>query len=158
MQRTSLPGLVYTVHLTLPVLTHVYNLFLGGTCIEDFGHLQHSEPIRRLLGTQQIPSLTMVGDFLRRFEVSDIDGLDRVGDAIWQDVWKHSYGRKRQAEFLIDRDSHVHHVYGHQMEGCDPPGVDHRIPLRIRRACTMSLAAASTGPVPMGSPWASHSA
>ncbi len=92
MQRTSLSGLVYTVHLTLPVLTHVYNLFLGGTCIEDIGHLQYSEPIRRLLGTQQIPGLTTAGDFLRRFEVSHIDRLDRVGDAIWQDVWKHSYG------------------------------------------------------------------
>ena len=32
------------------VLTHVYNLFVGGTCIEDIGHLQASEPVRRMLG------------------------------------------------------------------------------------------------------------
>lgn len=101
------------------VLTHVYNLFSGGTCIEDIGHLQHSEPIRRLLGTEHIPDPTTAGDFLRRFDASDIDRLDRVGDEIQQDVWKHSYGRKRQAEVLVDVDSHVHHVYGNQMEGCD---------------------------------------
>lgn len=101
------------------VLTHACNLFAGGTCLEDIGHLQHSEPIRRLLGTEHIPDPTTAGDFLRRFDASDVDRLDRVIDEVQQDVWKLSHGRKKQAEVLIDVDSHVHHVYGHQMEGCD---------------------------------------
>jgi hypothetical protein len=43
------------------VLTHVYNLFVGGTCIEDIGHLQASEPVRRMLGAARIPDPTPAG-------------------------------------------------------------------------------------------------
>jgi len=101
------------------VLTHVYNLFAGATCIEDIAHLQHSEPVRRILGTEHIPDPTTAGDFLRRFDAADIARLDRVGDEIHRDVWKTHYGRKKQDQVLIDLDSHVHHVYGHQKEGTD---------------------------------------
>ena len=101
------------------VLTHVYSLFTGATCIEDIAHLQHSEPVRRLLGTQHIPDPTTAGDFLRRFDAADIALLDRVGDSIHRDVWKHHYGRTKPEQALVDLDSHVHHVYGHQKEGTD---------------------------------------
>ncbi len=33
------------------LLTHVYNLFVGGGCIEDIANLQHSESIKHLLGS-----------------------------------------------------------------------------------------------------------
>ena len=101
------------------VLTHAYNLFTGGTCIEDISHLQHSEPVRRLLGTERIPDPTTAGDFLRRFEAIDIATLDRVLDDAQEDVWKQAHGRRKQPEALIDVDSHVHDVYGHQKEGTD---------------------------------------
>lgn len=101
------------------VLTHVYNLFTGGTCIEDIAHLQHSEPVRRLLGAEQIPDPTTAGDFLRRFTAGDIARLDRALDDIQQDVWKRVHGRKRSSQVLVDVDSHVHNVFGHQKEGTD---------------------------------------
>lgn len=101
------------------VLTHVYSLFAGGTCIEDIAYLQQSEPVRRLLGTEQIPDPTTAGDFLRRFDAEDIARLDRVGDQVHRDVWKKHYARGKQAQVLVDLDSHVHHVYGHQKEGTD---------------------------------------
>ena len=101
------------------ILTHAYNLFTGGGCIEDIAHLQHSEPVRRLLGTKYIPDPTTAGDFLRRFESEDIETFDRALDAVQHDVWKRVFGRKRSGEVLIDVDSHLHDVYGHQKEGTD---------------------------------------
>jgi hypothetical protein len=101
------------------ILTHAYNLFTGGSCIEDVAHLQHSEPVRTLLGTERIPDPTTVGDFLRRFGAGDIDKLDHVLDAVQHDVWKTVHGRKKSSQVLVDADSHVHDVYGHQKEGTD---------------------------------------
>jgi hypothetical protein len=62
------------------VLTHVYNLYAGGTCIEDIADLQTSEPVRRMLGTDRIPDPTTAGDFLRRFDADGLGSLDLVID------------------------------------------------------------------------------
>ncbi len=101
------------------VLTHVYNLFVGGSAIEDIADLQHSEPVRRMLGTDRIPDPSTAGDFLRRFGEEDIESLDGVIDQVHQNAWKQRWGRRKQKLGIIDVDSHVHHVYGHQKEGAD---------------------------------------
>ena len=101
------------------VLTHTYNLFVGGSAIEDIADLQHSEPVRRILGTDRIPDPSTAGDFLRRFSEEDIGSLDRVIDVVHQRAWKQHWGRKKQKLGIIDVDSHVHHVYGNQKEGAD---------------------------------------
>jgi hypothetical protein len=101
------------------VLTHVYNLFLGGTCIEDIGHLQGSEPVRRMLGAVRIPDPTTAGDFLRRFDAGALGALDRAIDRGQAAVWKRRYGRKKVDRAIVDLDSHVHPVYGDQKEGAD---------------------------------------
>lgn len=101
------------------VLTHVYSLFVGGTCIEDVADLQHSEAARRILGAARLPDPTTAGDFLRRFEEGDIDALDRICDDLHRAGWRKRYGRRKQALALVDLDSHVHHVYGDQKEGAD---------------------------------------
>jgi len=101
------------------VLTHAYNLFAGGTAIEDIADLQHSEPIRRILGAERIPDPTTSGDFLRRFDREAIGGLDRAIDEGHKRAWAKSKGRKKQAVGVVDLDSHVHHVYGNQKEGAD---------------------------------------
>ena len=62
------------------VLTHVYNLFVGGTCIEDIGQLQGSEPVRRMLGAVRLPDPTTAGDFLRRFDAGAMEALDGAID------------------------------------------------------------------------------
>ncbi|MBI3447309.1 MAG: hypothetical protein HY049_00095 [Acidobacteria bacterium] len=49
------------------VLTHVYNMFVGGECIEDIASLQNSEAFRTLVGACRVPDPTTAGDFLRRF-------------------------------------------------------------------------------------------
>lgn len=101
------------------VLTHVYNLFIGGSNVEDIADLQNSEPVRRMLGAQRIPDPTTAGDFLRRFKQEDIESLDSAVDEAQCAVWQERYGRKKQDLATVDMDSHIHHVYGDQKEGAD---------------------------------------
>lgn len=101
------------------VLTHVYNLFVGGDCIEDIAELQNSDAVCRVLGAGRLPDPTTAGDFLRRFAQQDVDALDRVTDQMHLETWKRRYGRKKQPLAIVDIDSHVHHVYGNQKEGAD---------------------------------------
>jgi hypothetical protein len=101
------------------VLTHVYNLFVGGTAIEDIADLQHSESVRRMLGASRIPDPSTAGDFLRRFDEGAIAAFDRAIDEIQQRAWRRHYGVKKCALGVVDLDSHLHHVYGNQKEGAD---------------------------------------
>jgi len=101
------------------VLTHVYNLFAGGTCIEDIADLQTSEPVRRMLGTNRIPDPTTAGDFLRRFDAEALKTLDQVIDRAQEKVWKRRYGKRRAERAIVDLDSCVRPVYGDQKEGTD---------------------------------------
>ena len=101
------------------VLTHVYNLYAGGTCIEDIADLQTSEPVRRILGTDRIPDPTTAGDFLRRFDADALRTLDQVIDQAQEKVWKRRYGKKKAARAIVDLDSCVRPVYGDQKEGTD---------------------------------------
>lgn len=101
------------------VLTHAYNLFAGGSAIEDIADLQQSEPVRRILGAPRIPDPTTAGDFLRRFEEDQIRALDHALDKAHARAWSRWKQRGRRALGIVDLDSHVHHVYGNQKEGAD---------------------------------------
>ena len=68
------------------VLAHVYNLFVGGTCLEDLANLQGSEAVLRMLGAARLPDPTTAGDFLRRFDeeslvVHTVEALDQFLDS-----------------------------------------------------------------------------
>ena len=101
------------------VLTHVYNLYAGGTCIEDIADLQTSEPARRMLGAERIPDPTTAGDFLRRFDADALKTLDLVIDRAQEKVWKRRYGKRKAERAIVDLDSCVRPVYGDQKEGTD---------------------------------------
>jgi hypothetical protein len=101
------------------VLTHVYNLYAGGTCIEDIADLQTSEPVRRILGAERIPDPTTAGDFLRRFDADALRTLDQVIDRAQEKVWKRRYGKRKAERAIVDLDSCVRPVYGDQKEGTD---------------------------------------
>jgi hypothetical protein len=101
------------------VLTHVYNLYAGGTCIEDIADLQTSEPVRRMLGAERIPDPTTAGDFLRRFDADALKTLDQVIDRAQEKVWKRRYGKRKAERAIVDLDSCVRPVYGDQKEGTD---------------------------------------
>ena len=100
------------------LLTHVYNLYVGGRCIEDIGHLQHSEAIKRLLGACRIPDPTTAGDCLRRFGIAGLDAFQDVIDQAREKVWRRlPPDRKRVA--TIDIDSTVKPVYGECKQGAE---------------------------------------
>jgi hypothetical protein len=101
------------------VLAHVYNLFVGGSCIEDMASLQQSEAVLRMLGACRLPDPTTGGDFLRRFEAEDLRALDEAIDVAQARVWQKRYGRKKQPLAMVDVDSHVRKVYGEQKQGAD---------------------------------------
>lgn len=100
------------------VLTHAYNLFVGGQCIEDIQNLQHSEAVKNLLGAVRLPDPTTAGDFLRRFDHSALDCLQGAIDAARVKVWKRMPRRLRRTA-TIDIDSHIKEVYGDCKEGAD---------------------------------------
>lgn len=101
------------------VLAHVYNLFVGGTCIEDLANLQQSEAVVRMLGACRLPDPTTAGDFLRRFGAADLEALDEAIDEAQDRVWRKVHGRGKQPLGIIDIDSHVKQVYGLQKQGAD---------------------------------------
>lgn len=110
------------------VLTQCLNLYVGGTCLEDQAHLQHSEPVLKLLGAVRLPDPTTAGDFLRRFDETEnpgsLAGLRRAGDEVQRAVWERLAQVKKKAgkkELLavVDIDSHSKKLYGAQKEGAD---------------------------------------
>lgn len=101
------------------LMTHVINLYTGGTAIEDIADLQGDQAVRRVLGTPRVPDPTTCGDFLRRFKQRDINALDGAIDEAQRRAWKAIHGRKKQKLALVDFDSHVKHIYGQKKRGAD---------------------------------------
>jgi Transposase DDE domain group 1 len=70
------------------VLSLVYNILAGGTCLQDLELLRNDEHYLDALGAQRIPDPTTAGDFLRRFQPEDINTLMGVANEkrllIWQ--------------------------------------------------------------------------
>lgn len=93
------------------ILTHAYNVFVGGDCIEDIASLQNSEAFRTLVGACRVPDPTTAGDFLRRFTTHDLAVVDGVLDEVRSRVWgRLAKGQRRLA--TVDLDSTIKPVYG----------------------------------------------
>jgi hypothetical protein len=100
------------------LLTHVYNQYVGGTCIEDIAHLQHSDAIKHLTGACRIPDPSTAGDFLRRFNRANLRAFQQVIDRAREKVWRQMpNSRKRVA--TVDMDSTIKPVYGQCKQGAD---------------------------------------
>ena len=100
------------------VLTHVYNLYVGGQCIEDIANLQHSRAIKHLLGACRIPDPTTAGDFLRRFHAPHLAAFQAVIDRAREKVWR-KLPRRRKQVATVDMDSTIKEVYGDCKQGAD---------------------------------------
>jgi len=100
------------------VVTHAYNLFVGGSCLEDIRNLRRSDAVRRLLGADRIPAPSTAGDFLRRFGKWDLHALRAGIDAARRKVWKRM-PRRFRLRATVDIDSHIKEVYGDYKEGAD---------------------------------------
>lgn len=100
------------------VLTHVYNQYVGGRCIEDIANLQHSDALKHLLGACRIPDPSTAGDFLRRFDEYHLRELQAVIDRAREKVWR-EIPRSRRKVGTIDLDSSIKAVYGQCKQGAD---------------------------------------
>ena len=98
------------------VLAQVYNLYVGGTCLEDLANLQGSEAVRRMLGACRLPDPTTAGDFLRRFGKEQIEALFEANLEIGKKAWKWQRGKGRAT---IDVDGTISEVSGDCREGAD---------------------------------------
>jgi hypothetical protein len=70
------------------VLNLSYNLLAGGTCLQDLERLRNNENYLNVLDAQRIPDPTTAGDFLRRFDATDLDTLMRVLNQQRVKVWQ----------------------------------------------------------------------
>jgi hypothetical protein len=102
------------------LLTHVYNQYVGGTCIEDIAHLQHSDAIKHLTGACRIPDPSTAGDFLRRFDRSNLRAFQQVIDRAREKVWR-QMPNSRKSVATVDMDSTIKCVYGECKQGPTSP-------------------------------------
>jgi len=98
------------------VLNIAYNVLSGGTCLEDLELLRNDEQYLNALGAQRIPDPTTAGDFCRRFEAADVEGLmDAIND-VRLGVWRRQ-PKEFFVEAVIDADGVVAETSGECKEG-----------------------------------------
>ncbi len=111
------------------VLAQTFNLYVGGTCLEDMAELQNNEAVLRMTGACRLPDPTTAGDFLRRFDEPDrknLLALRRTSDELQEDVWeklrKRRVGRSKKKKMplaTVDLDGHIEEELGVQKQGAD---------------------------------------
>ena len=111
---------VLKVHLAYHESDHVlniaYNILSGGTCLEDIELLRNDEVYLDGLGAQRIPDPTTAGDFCRRLEEKDINGLMEAFNEVRRRMWS-----QQPEEFFdeakIDADGTLVETLGECKEG-----------------------------------------
>src|SRR5512136_2315209 len=100
------------------VLNIAYNVLTGGTCLEDIERLRNDETYMNALDAERIPDPTTAGDFLRRFDVTWIFGLQETFNETRRKVWSLQDAAFRK-EAIIDVDGTVAETTGQCKEGMD---------------------------------------
>jgi len=58
-------------------------LYGGGEAIEDAREIREDDSLREVVGLEEIPSCSAIGDWLKRMgEQGGIDGMERVNDGM----------------------------------------------------------------------------
>ena len=113
---------VLKIHQGYGESEHLYHLlsalFAGAGCVEDVGQLQNNEAYKKMVGVDQVTDPTTMGDFLRRFERKDLNGLKAAMWGMRREAWKKLSRRKRRRASL-DLDSKICPIYGNKKEGAD---------------------------------------
>src|SRR5438067_4963193 len=100
------------------VLNLTYNLLAGGTCLQDLERLRNNESYLNVLGAQRIPDPTTAGDFLRRFDATDIDTLMDVLNQKRVQVWQQQPDRFLE-HAIIEGDGTLVGTTGECKQGMD---------------------------------------
>jgi hypothetical protein len=100
------------------VLNIAYNVMTGGTCLEDIDRLRDDSSYIHSLAAERIPDPTTAGDFLRRFEASDLEALQETINQARRQVWAIQSDSFR-AEAILDVDGTHAITTGECKQGMD---------------------------------------
>jgi len=100
------------------VLNIAYNIFSGGTRLEDIELWRNDENYLNALGAQRIPDPTTEGDFCRRFKEPDVENLMLAINEVRLRVWAQQ-PEVFFEEAIVDADGTLAATTGECKEGMD---------------------------------------
>jgi len=95
-----------------------YNVFAGGTCLQDIELLRNNEARLNALEAKIIPEPTTAGDFLRRFSPEDIVTLLDVKNTIRKKIWEKQPQNFKESA-IINIDGAISETTGECKQGMD---------------------------------------
>lgn len=98
------------------IMNIAYNILAGGHCLEDIGNLRDNPEYMNALDADRIPDQTTAGDFLRRFEVEDIEKLMDIVNNIRVKLWKRQ-SKKFKEQGIINIDATIEETTGSCKQG-----------------------------------------
>jgi hypothetical protein len=101
------------------VLNLAYNSLTGGTALDDITLHREDEAYLDALGAERVPAPTTAGDFARRFERSDVVGLQEGVNGLRVKVWRRRLSRAERRVAVVDADGLVAPTMGECKEGMD---------------------------------------
>lgn len=100
------------------VLNLVYNIVVGGQCVEDLERRRQDLGYLNALDARRIPDPTTAGDFLRRFTAEDVETLMEAINEIRTRVWLAQPVERRKLAW-IDVDGTITETTGECKQGAD---------------------------------------
>jgi hypothetical protein len=100
------------------VLNMTYNIVAGGRSLEKLEQRREDVSYLDALGAWRIPDPTTEGDYLRRFEESDVENFMDLINGVRQNIWK-SLPLSERRIALVDVDGTISPTQGEQKEKAD---------------------------------------
>lgn len=101
------------------ILALAYNIFHGGTCVEDLEECRCDENLLDALGAQSIPDPTTAGDFLRRFTPETIVDLMEVKNEVSREFWLTGLSDSQRRMAYIEGDGTIAPTDAQTKQGMD---------------------------------------
>jgi hypothetical protein len=117
-RRVQLLKIHNPYHESDHVLNLAYNVFCGGTCIEDLELRRQNPEYMNALGARSIPDPTTAGDYLRRFDEKNLIELMEV----FNDTRERAWDTQPPSFFeraVVDIDAMIAPTLGECKEGMD---------------------------------------
>jgi len=100
------------------ILSQCDNLLTGGKPLQDINRLRLDEGYLEALGVERLPAPSTAGDFLRRFEETDLVDVQEAINQARQPVWQRMEAERRQLA-ILDLDGTIVPTEGQCKQGMD---------------------------------------
>ena len=97
------------------ILTSVYNLLLGGECVDDSEKLLKDETFKDIADIS-IPDPSTQGEFFRKFGIGEIKRFYALNRSLLKKMFRRMNKGK---EIILDLDSSIFETYGRKKEGAE---------------------------------------